>query len=152
MTAAEALQGTQDTLRWCNVIQFVGIPAFFGGMLQVAHELTYGSPSSEKQHRSAGGASPKTIWAGFIALFIGGFFGVGGGAAVILAAILFNKNFDMRPTDENELYLNELYLIVLGVVAGFVGYRILPRVARGLEERMDITEKGLPRIDGGWHW
>jgi tetratricopeptide (TPR) repeat protein len=118
-------------LSWCNAILFVGIPAFFGGILQVAHELTYGS-----QHRPAGGAPPKTKWASLIDVIIGGLFGVGGGAAVILAAILFNKNFDMKRTDENELYL-----VVLGVVAGFVGYRILPAVARGLEERMVKTEK-----------
>jgi hypothetical protein len=42
----------------------------------------------------------------------------------------------MESSDENKLYL-----IVLGVVAGFIGHRILPRVARGLEERMDLTEK-----------
>ena len=58
-------------LTWVDVIQFVGIPAFFGGILQVAHELRYGPPSSEKQHRPAGGAPPKTMWAGFLALFIG---------------------------------------------------------------------------------
>lgn len=72
---ADALK---DTLTWLDVTQFVGIPAFFGGILQVAHELTYGPPSSEKQHRPAGGAPPKTMWAGFLALFIGGLFGVGG--------------------------------------------------------------------------
>ncbi|MGB6326038.1 MAG: hypothetical protein WBG11_09760 [Methylocella sp.] len=83
-------------LSWCNAILFVGIPAFFGGILQVAHELTDGPPSSEKQHRPAGGATPKTMWAGFLALFIGGLFGVGGGAAVILAAILFTKSLSQK--------------------------------------------------------
>jgi predicted negative regulator of RcsB-dependent stress response len=68
-------------------------------------------------------------------LFAGGLFGLGGGAAVVLAAISLNK-FDMKSSDENIIYL-----IVLGVVAGFIGYRILPQVARGLERRMDITEK-----------
>lgn len=122
-------------LTWIDVIQFVGIPAFFGGILQVAHELTYGSLSSEKQHRPAGDVPAKTKLAALTDVIIGGLFGVGGGAAVILAAIWLDKFKMVRSED------NELYLVVLGIVSGFVGYRILPRVAQSLEARMDITEK-----------
>jgi hypothetical protein len=56
-------------------------------------------------------------------LIAGGLFGLGGGAAVILATIWLNK-FELTGSN-----YNKLYLIVLGLVAGFVGYRILPRVA-----------------------
>jgi hypothetical protein len=40
-------------LTWDNAILFVGIPAFFGGILQVVNKLTYGSLFSEEQHRTA---------------------------------------------------------------------------------------------------
>lgn len=46
----------------------------------------------------------------------------------------------MKSSDDNILYL-----IVLGVVAGFVGYRILPQAAIALERRMDMTEKEAHR-------
>jgi len=72
-------------------------------------------------------------------MVISGLFGMGGGAAILLAA-LWLKKFDMFDTD-----VNKLYLVVLGVVSGFIGYRVLPQVARRLEERMDITENEARR-------
>jgi hypothetical protein len=51
MATADALQ---DTLTWVYAILFVGIPAFFGGVLQVVYDLTYGSLLSEEQRGPPG--------------------------------------------------------------------------------------------------
>ncbi len=117
----------QGTLTWFDTILFVGVPAIFGGILQISYKLTYGSLFGEEQRGTAGSESPKTRGVVLKDLITGALFGLGGAAAVVLAAIWLKK-FDMTATSENKLYL-----IVLGVVAGFVGYRILPRVARESE-------------------
>jgi hypothetical protein len=45
-------------LTWVDAILFVGIPAVFGGILQVSYKLTYGSLFSEEQHSPAGDELP----------------------------------------------------------------------------------------------
>jgi hypothetical protein len=124
-------------LTWFDAILFVGTSAIFGGVLQVFYKFS--SFFEQDEHTRVGDNTPRTklmiIVSGVTDCITGGLFGLGGGAAVTLAAFWLNK-FDMENSDKNKLYL-----IALGVVAGFVGYRILPRVAQGLEERMYMTEK-----------
>jgi hypothetical protein len=45
-------------LTWLNAILFVGIPAFFGGVLQVFYEWSYGSFFSEEQRSTGGDERP----------------------------------------------------------------------------------------------
>lgn len=128
------VEPSDATLTWVEVLLFVGVPAAFGGILQALHRWSYGDDANGTSKISLH-VRPRRSYADHtLEMVISGLFGMGGGAAVLLAA-LWLKVFDMFDTDANKLYL-----VVLGVVSGFIGYRVLPQVARGLEERMDITE------------
>ncbi|MFQ5913909.1 MAG: hypothetical protein ACE5JS_12055, partial [Nitrospinota bacterium] len=104
----------------------------FGGFLQGLFQTPWWLEETG-QPKSPGTESSLVLV--LIRLGISILIGVGGGFAVLLASIWL-KALNLADTP-----LNILNLIALGVVAGFVGYRILPRVARGLEDRMSLTEK-----------
>jgi hypothetical protein len=67
-------------LTWLDAILFVGIPAFFGGILQVSYEWSYGSLFSEEQSRTGGDVPPETKRAFAVELFTGGLFGLARGS------------------------------------------------------------------------
>ena len=48
-------------LTWLNAILFVGIPAFFGGGLQVVYDWNYGSLLSKEQ-RGPPGDKATRVW------------------------------------------------------------------------------------------
>lgn len=126
-TAAQAAVSAvcqENALAWWVALLYVGLPASFGGFLQGLHGRYYTTADIDQLGFDAL-ALPHLVAAAF---------GVGGGAAVVLASIWLDK-FNLSSCDSNRVYL-----CVLGLVAGFVGYRILPTVARGLEQRVAETE------------
>jgi hypothetical protein len=62
-------------------------------------------------------------------------FGIGGGLSAVLAAIWL-KSF---PIDDS--VLNVIKILSMSTVAGFIGYRLLPAISTGLEERLNMTER-----------
>src|SRR2546425_313049 len=108
-------------LTWLDIVAFVGLAAAFGGLLKgiYSHSII----------------SKQSGFPNFLELVVEALIGVGGGAAVVLASIWLNK-FDYNNTEQNKLFL-----IVLGTVAGFIGYRLLPLVAKGLEERVTSAQE-----------
>lgn len=123
-----------QNLTWINVLLIVGIASAFGGLLQGLYRRIYRLLDDENvdHHDGEIGRLARLPWWD---LLIASFLGVGGGAAVLLVLSATN-NLNLNDGDKNLIFL-----VVLGIVAGFIGYRILPRVARGLEERISKTEE-----------
>lgn len=114
-----------EQLTWIQVLFAVGLPAAFGGLLQ-------GLYVSNQRVRTHDGR----VQFDRVALTISTLFGIGGGAAAILGLLWFEQ-LTLDSSDENFVLL-----ITLGVVAGFIGNRLLPLVAESLERRIAATEKG----------
>ena len=112
-------------LTWIQVVFAVGLPAAFGGLLQGFH--------AANQRVVANNGPLPVDWG---AITISALFGIGGGAAAMLGLLWFEQ-MKLDSSDRNVLIL-----ITLGVVAGFIGNRLLPLVAESLERRIAATEKG----------
>ncbi len=112
-------------LTWIQVVFAVGLPAAFGGLLQGFH-------AANQRMVTNNGPLP-VDWG---AITISALFGIGGGAAAILG-LLWIAQLELDSSDKNVLIL-----ITLGVVAGFIGNRLLPLVAETLERRIAAMETG----------
>lgn len=123
------------SLAWYQILAFVSLPSAFGGFLQglYAHYISDASKIDSNPNDS------KKINVR-VRLTIAALMGVGGGAAATLASIWLKK-FEYAATDENILYI-----IVLSVVAGFIGHRILPTVAKSMEEKLNLIEHRVEKV------
>lgn len=105
-------------------------PSAFGGLLQGCYRYfrmaDSGRASKDKQD-----GRPSLVEL----LVVAPGFGIGGGLSAVLASVWLSK-FSVEAS-----LVNMLSIIALTTVAGFIGYRLLPAVAYGLEERLNVTEK-----------
>lgn len=122
-----------DTLHYANGLAIVAIAGGLGGTVAAVGALVEGG--LEKGHYIAARGVP--VW-----LFILGrcIVGIGGAAAVLLAALSVNK---FTGTSDVDL----LALTTLCFVAGSIGHRLLPIVAAQLEKRLGEVEKKAERAD-----
>lgn len=105
------------------------IPSAFGGLLQGFHRHFSISNSSDDPSNPKGHLSWKELY------LVAPGFGIGGGLSAVLAAIWL-KAF---PIDDS--VLNVLKILSMSTVAGFIGYRLLPAISTGLEERLNLIGK-----------
>jgi hypothetical protein len=110
-------------------------PSAFGGILQGCHRHFKISNSSNDPKSPKGHLSWKELY------LVAPGFGMGGGLAAVLAALWLNA----FPIDNT--VSNILKIIAMSTVAGFIGYRLLPAISTGLEERLNITEKRVTHTE-----
>ena len=108
---------------WIIILPVMGMAAFIGGLLQVLY------PFVDPNTKDKPNVTWKHIW-------VSGFFGFGGGMAVLLAATWVGK-----------VPGSVIELVGTGIVAGFIGYRILPKIAETLESRVSAAEKDLAQAE-----
>lgn len=122
-----------ETLHYWNGLEIVIIAGGLGGIVSALGALIEGGKENG-EYVAAHGVS--------VLFFIFGRWavGVGGAAAVILAALSVNKF-----TGASDIDL--LALTTLCFVAGSIGYRLLPMVAAQLEKRLGEVEKKTEQVE-----
>lgn len=121
---------------WLIAIFVLG-PSAFGGVLQGWHRhyrMTSGEASVGNGNVGPSRGLTRTeLW------LVAPGFGIGGGVAALLATIWLNK-LSIEASLENVLSI-----ISVSMVAGFIGYRLLPAIAHNLEERLSVAERTAER-------
>jgi hypothetical protein len=122
-----------ETLHYWNGLEIIIFAGGLGGLVSAIGALIEGG--KENDHYVATRGVP-------VSFFVFGrcVVGIGGAAAVILAALSVNKF-----TGSSDIDL--LAVTALCFVAGSIGYRLLPMVAAQLEKRLGEVEKKAEQAD-----
>lgn len=121
-------------LHYAVGITIVAVAGSLGGMVSAIGALVEGGLGADGRYVAARGVRPSIFILGRCVV------GVGGAAAVLLAALSVNKF-----TGSSDVDL--LALTTLCFVAGSIGYRLLPMVAAQLEKRLGEVEKKAELAD-----
>jgi hypothetical protein len=122
-----------QTLHYWNGLEIVIVAGGLGGLVSAIGALVEGGKENG-EYAAARGVPLRFFIFGRLAV------GVGGAAAVILAALSVNKF-----TGSSDIDL--LAVTTLCFVAGSIGYRLLPMVAAQLEKRLGDIEKKTEQVE-----
>jgi hypothetical protein len=132
---AQLSQGTAE-LDWIAVLLLMLIPGAFGGILSVLQLLEI--------PRLIAGKNAIGNWSRFCGAAVLGAFGGCGGALGMLLAGVWTSQLDFNATTHNRLLF-----ISLGMVSGFLGFKLLKTVATNLETQIrDVELRTKDQIEG----
>ena len=127
---------TAPELGWIAVLALMVVPGAFGGILSVLQLLEI--------RRLLAGKNVIGDRRGFTAAIILGAVGGCGGALGMLLIGVWTNQLDFRATTHNHLLF-----VSLGMVSGFLGFKLLKSVATNLEKQIhDIESRTTDRIEG----
>lgn len=119
------------TMSWIEILALMLIPGAFGGILSVLQLIDV--PRLMDSAKLSVFVSRRRF---YLALILGAFGGCGGALAILLLG-LWTKQLDDNLVATTR---NKLLFCSLGVVSGFLGFRLLKSVASNLEKQIHDAE------------
>lgn len=128
----EGVTTLPSQLNWLSILLIMSISGMFGGILDVLGIIDIRKlVIPEQKQLEPVIASGKRFVA---ALVLGGIGGIGGSYSMMFVIVAAAK------LDTADTPINKLLLCSLGVVSGFLGFRVLRGVARGVERQIQESE------------